>query len=312
MSATQLTPGMLASEMVVNGVSKGFGLGPLHKQVLSGCSFTLEKAKLSVMIGPSGCGKSTLINLLAGYETADCGRILIDGKSISGRGPDRLVVFQETALFPWMTTFENVSYGPRVQRKLSKRVYEEETMKLLELVGLKDFKDKYPSQLSGGMQRRAELVRAMINQPKVMLMDEPFRGLDAMTRALMQEYYVRLFEEHRGTNLFVTTELEEAIFLADKLLILTNRPASVKKVIEVHLPRPRQFSMLTSKEYQECKQEALELLHEEAMKSFAAGAVSAADFLEACAQMGQDQAVPVSKDERPEPAKAASKAAGAD
>jgi NitT/TauT family transport system ATP-binding protein len=129
-----------------------------------------------------------------------------------------------------------------------------------------------------------------------MLMDEPFRGLDAMTRALMQEYYVRLFEEHRGTNFFVTSELEEAIFLADRLLILTNRPACVKKVIEVRLHRPREFSMLTSKEYLECKQEALELLHEEAIKSFAAGAVNAADFLEAYAQMGKDQAVPAGKD----------------
>jgi NitT/TauT family transport system ATP-binding protein len=279
--------------MVVDGVAKGFGLGPLQKQVLCNCSFTLEKANLTVVIGPSGCGKSTLINVLAGYETPDCGKVSIDGQAITGPGPDRLLVFQETALFPWMTTFENVSYGPRVQRKLPKNVYETETMKLLELVGLKDFKDKYPSQLSGGMQRRAELVRAMINQPKVMLMDEPFRGLDAMTRALMQEYYVRLFEEHRVTNVFVTSELEEAIFLADKLLILTNSPARVKKVIEVNLPRPREFSMLTSKEYLDCKQEALELLHEEAMKSFAAGAVNAADFLEACAQMGQDQAVPV-------------------
>jgi NitT/TauT family transport system ATP-binding protein len=298
MEVTQLSAGMGASEMVVDGVSKGFGLGPLHKQVLCECSFTLEKARLSVMIGPSGCGKSTLVNVLCGYESPDCGKVTIDGRPICGPGPDRLLVFQETALFPWMTTFENVSYGPRVQRKLPKDVYEKETLKLLELVGLEDFKDKYPSQLSGGMQRRAELVRAMINQPKVMLMDEPFRGLDAMTRALMQEYYVRLFEEHQGTNLFVTSELEEAIFLADRLLILTNRPARVKKIIEVKLPRPRQFNMLTSKEYQECKQEALELLHEEAMKSFAAGAVNAADFLEACAQMGQDQATPACKDEK--------------
>ncbi len=310
MSVIQAAPGTLASEMVVDGVSKGFGPGILHKQVLDDCSFALEKARLSVMIGPSGCGKSTLVNLLAGYETPDCGKILIDGKAISGRGPDRLVVFQETALFPWMTTFENVSYGPRVQRKLSKEAYERETMRLLELVGLGEFKDKYPSQLSGGMQRRAELVRAMINQPKVMLMDEPFRGLDAMTRALMQEYYVRLFEEHRATNLFVTSELEEAIFLADRLLILTNRPAHVKKVIEVLLPRPREFSMLTTKEYLECKQEALELLHEEAIKSFAAGAVNAADFLEACAQTGQDQAMPTGKDEQQ--GNGASKAAGAD
>jgi len=283
--------------MRIENVRKTYGLEPWVKVVLDDCSFVIENRKLTVVIGPSGCGKSTLIDVLAGYEKPDSGKVLVDGRPVRGPGPDRLVVFQETALFPWMTTFENVSYGPRVQRKLSKEVYEEETMKLLELVGLKDFKDKYPSQLSGGMQRRAELVRAMINQPKVMLMDEPFRGLDAMTRALMQEYYVRLFEEHRGTNLFVTSELEEAIFLADKLLILTNRPARVKKVIEVHLPRPREFSMLTSREYQECKQEALELLHEEAIKSFAAGAVNAADFLEAYAQMGQEQAVPACKDE---------------
>jgi len=292
MSQTTLQPGMGMGEMEITNISKGFGMGPLHKQVLCNCSFTLEKGKLTVLIGPSGCGKSTLVNVLAGYETPDSGSVCIDSKNIGGPGPDRLVVFQETALFPWMTTYENVSYGPRVQRKLPEKEYAEQTMKLLDLVGLRDFRDKYPSQLSGGMQRRAELVRAMINQPKVMMMDEPFRGLDAMTRALMQEYYVRLFEEHRGTNLFVTSELEEAIFLADRLLILTNRPASVKKVIEVDLPRPRQFSMLTSQAYQDCKYEALELLHEEAMKSFASGGVNAADFLEACSQMGQDQAVP--------------------
>jgi NitT/TauT family transport system ATP-binding protein len=279
-------------EMRISGVGKGFGLGPLRKEVLQDCSFTLEKGLLTVLIGPSGCGKSTLINILAGYEKPDVGKVTIDGAPVTEPGRDRLVVFQETALFPWMTTYENVSYGPRVQRELSEEEVRERTMKLLRVVGLTDFKDKYPSQLSGGMQRRAELVRAMINQPKVMFMDEPFRGLDAMTRALMQEYYVRLFEEHRGTNLFVTSELEEAIFLADRLLILTNRPARIKKIIEVCLPRPRQFNMLASKEYQDCKQEALELLHEEAMKSFAAGAVNAADFLEACSQLGQDQAQP--------------------
>jgi NitT/TauT family transport system ATP-binding protein len=292
MSQTQLITGMGAGEMVAAEISKGFGLGPLHKQVLEDCSFTLEKGKLTVLIGPSGCGKSTLVNILAGYEKPDTGQLSIDGQPLNGPGPDRLVVFQETALFPWMTTYENVSYGPRVQRKLSRESFDTETMKLLELVGLSDFKDKYPSQLSGGMQRRAELVRAMINNPKVMLMDEPFRGLDAMTRALMQEYYVRLFEEHQGTNLFVTSELEEAIYLADKLVILTNRPARVKKIIEVKLARPRTFQMLTSQEYQDCKHEALELLHEEAMKSFASGTVNAADFLEACSQMGQDQAMP--------------------
>lgn len=292
MSEVKLAVGMGSGEMLINGVSKGFGVGPLRQEVIQDCTFTLEKSRLTVLIGPSGCGKSTLINLLAGYETPDRGTITIDGQAVTGPGVDRLVVFQETALFPWMTTFENVSYGPRVQRKMTREEFTGETMKLLEMVGLRDFKDKYPSQLSGGMQRRAELVRAMINQPKVMFMDEPFRGLDAMTRALMQEYYVRLFEEHHGTNLFVTSELEEAIFLADRLVILTNRPASVKRLIEVPLPRPREFNMLTSQDYQEVKREALELLHEEAIKSFAAGAVSAADFLEAVSKLGQDQAQP--------------------
>ena len=154
-------------------------------------------------------------------------------------------------------------------------------MKLLKLVGLEAFADKYPSQLSGGMMRRAELVRALINRPKVMLMDEPFRGLDAMTRALMQEYYVRLFETKPGTNLFVTSEIEEAIFLADRLVIMSNRPATIRKILEIDLPRPRQFQMLTSKEYLGYKGEALEILHEEAMKAFARGKTSSADFVEA-------------------------------
>lgn len=289
--------GQRAGEMRVENVSKAYGSDILRKQVLEECSFLLEKSKLTVLIGPSGCGKSTLINVLAGYERPDTGSITLDGKEINGPGPDRLVVFQETALFPWMTTYENVSYGPMVRKEMGEKELRDTTMKLLEMVGLEDFRDKYPPQLSGGMQRRAELVRAMINHPKVMFMDEPFRGLDAMTRSLMQEYYVRLFEEHRGTNLFITSELEEGIFLADRLVILTNQPCKVKKVMEVNLPRPREFSIMTSPEYTAIKREALELLHEEAMKSFASGAVNAADFLEAYSKMGDDQAQPRAKRE---------------
>jgi NitT/TauT family transport system ATP-binding protein len=285
-------PGQRAGEMAIENVSKVYGADIMAKEVLKDCSFVLEKSKLTVLVGPSGCGKSTLINVLAGYEKPTSGRITLDGEPISGPGPDRLVVFQETALFPWMTTFENVSYGPRVRKELSDTELTDTTMQLLEMVGLEDFRDKYPPQLSGGMQRRAELVRAMINHPKIMFMDEPFRGLDAMTRSLMQEYYVRLFEEHRSTNLFITSELEEGIFLADRLVILTNQPCSVKKIMEVNLPRPREFTIMGAPEYLDIKREALELLHEEAMKSFASGAVNAADFLEAYSQMGEDQAKP--------------------
>ena len=275
----------ISGEMVIEHVHKGYGLEPLIKVVLDDCSFVLENRKLTVLIGPSGCGKSTLINILAGYEMPDSGRVTLDGHPVKGPGRDRLVVFQETALFPWMTTFHNVSYGPRVRKEMGKEELRAETMKLLKLVGLETFADKYPSQLSGGMMRRAELVRALINRPKIMLMDEPFRGLDAMTRALMQEYYVRLFEAKPGTNLFVTSEIEEAIFLADRLVIMSNRPATIRKVMEINLPRPRQFQMLTSKEYLMYKGEALEILHEEAMKAFARGKKSASiDFLEAYRQ----------------------------
>ncbi|NIP45632.1 MAG: ATP-binding cassette domain-containing protein, partial [Gammaproteobacteria bacterium] len=143
-----------------------------------------------------------------------------------------------------------------------------EIRRLLDKVGLAEFKDKYPLQLSGGMQRRAELARAMINRPRLMIMDEPFRGLDAMTRELMQEFFLRLFEENRRTNLFVTSELEEAIFLADRLVILSNRPASVREIIDIDLPRPRDFHMLSTPEAYDYKRQAMEILHEEALKSF--------------------------------------------
>jgi NitT/TauT family transport system ATP-binding protein len=276
----------VSGRIEVDFITKSYGVGPLRQVVIEDCSFTLEPGKLTVIVGPSGCGKTTLINILAGYESVDSGRITIDGEPIKGPGWDRLVVFQETALFPWMTTFDNVTYGPLVRGEKGRKELAEEALNLLRKVGLADFKDKYPMQLSGGMQRRAELVRALINTPKVMIMDEPFRGLDAMTRELMQEYYVRLFEEHRLTNLFVTSELEEAIFLADRLIVLSNRPAKVRKVIEIDLPRPREFHMLTSKEFLNYKRESLEILYEEAMKAFVSGGKAAvADFIEAYSEV---------------------------
>lgn len=272
--------------MVVTSVNKSYGLGPLRQKVIDCCSFTLEPGKLTVLIGPSGCGKTTIIKLLAGYEEVDSGLIVIDGEPVRGPRWERLVVFQETALFPWKTLLQNVVFGPQIRGGKSRKEMEEEGMALLQKVGLADFRDKYPAQLSGGMQRRAELVRALINSPLVMMMDEPFRGLDAMTRELMQEYYVRIFEDHGITNLFVTSEIEEAIFLADRLIVLSNRPARVRAVMNIELPRPRKFHMLTSREYLRHKRDALEILHEEAMKAFSSGANNcAADFLEAYSHM---------------------------
>jgi NitT/TauT family transport system ATP-binding protein len=269
------------SDMTLRSVRMAYGADLTEKIVLDDCSFAVARGKLNVLIGPSGCGKTTIVNLLAGYERPTQGEILLDGESVTGPGWTRLVVFQETALFPWMSVLDNVIFGPIVRGSMKRDEAKREARQLLAMVGLKDFVDRYPMHLSGGMQRRAELVRAMINRPKVMLMDEPFRGLDAMTRKLMQEHYLRLFEQDGRTTLFVTSELDEAVFLADRVIILTNRPTQVKKIMEIDLPRPREIPMLASRRFLELKHDALNTLHEEAVKAFAAGARSAYDLVEA-------------------------------
>jgi len=274
-------PLIAPGEIVVRNVSRSYGAAQFRKDVVRECSFTIERGKLTVMIGPSGCGKSTLIRLLAGFEQPTTGTLELNGEPITGPSRDRLVLFQETALFPWMTTENNILYGPRARGELTPKVREFAEF-LLSKVGLQEFRKKYPTQLSGGMQRRAELARAMINNPKVMILDEPFRGLDAMTKELMWEYYSGLYEESRRTNFFVTTDIDEAVFLADRLLIMSNIPTQVRAVLEVDLPRPRRLkSIISSDRANEIKTQALSILHEEAMKSFSRGSKAAADFVEA-------------------------------
>jgi NitT/TauT family transport system ATP-binding protein len=265
-SATEA--GDMQASVEFKNVCRGFGDEWEREEVITDFNLMVNPGELTVLVGPSGCGKSALVNLIAGFDLPDQGEILLNGNAITGPGKDRMVVFQETALMPWLTTYQNVIFGPKLRGDVKGGELKSEANALLDKVGLADFKDKYPIQLSGGMQRRAELARAMINHPMVMIMDEPFRGLDAMSRELMQEFFVRLFEENRRTNIFVTSEIEEAIFLADRLVVLSNRPTSVRKVIDIKLPRPRDFHMLSTAEAYEYKREAMELLHEEAMRNF--------------------------------------------
>jgi NitT/TauT family transport system ATP-binding protein len=265
--------------VVLSDVRKAFGDEFDSKLVVRDCSFKVEDGCLTVLIGPSGCGKTTLINLIAGYDRPTSGRITCDGKDVLGPTRDRLVLFQETSLFPWMTVLHNVMYGPIVQGRRENA--ERSALDLLAKVGLRDFRDKYPSQLSGGMQRRAELARTLINQPRILLMDEPFRGLDAMTRQLMQEYLLKLFEGSGQTILFVTTEIDEAILLADRLVLLSSAPATVRELVQVDLPRPRNMSVFSMSEYVELKSHILGILYEEALQSFAAGSRAAADLVQA-------------------------------
>ena len=252
----------------LKGVSKAYGEEWERQEVIRDISLEIAPGMLTVVVGPSGCGKSTLVNLIAGFERPDKGEILLNGRRITGPSKDRMVVFQETALIPWQTTYENVVFGPRLRGDFKRKELRQKAEELLAKVGLSEFMHKYPLQLSGGMQRRAELARALINQPQIMIMDEPFRGLDAMSRGLMQEFFLRLFEENRRTNLFVTSEIEEAIFLADRLVVLSNRPARVRTLIDIDLPRPRHYQMLNSPEAYQYKRQAIEILHEEAMRSF--------------------------------------------
>jgi len=279
--SNKLRASIKAGELEVSHVSKSYGDATFRTEVVRDCSFKIERNKLTVMIGPSGCGKSTLIRLLAGFEEPTSGTIAINGQPVSGPGRDRLVLFQESALFPWMNTWDNVMYGPRARGEVTRETTELAEF-LLNKVGLAQFRRKYPTQLSGGMQRRAELARAMINNPAVMILDEPFRGLDAMTKVLMWEYYAALFEETRRTNFFVTTDIDEAIFLADRLLIMSNIPTQVRAVLEIDLPRPRtQLELVENDRANEIKMQALSILHEEAMKSFSRGSKAAADFVDA-------------------------------
>ena len=253
----------MAGHLVGQDITKSFQQkGEAPNRVIADCSFQFEPGLLHVVMGPSGCGKSTLAHMLAGYIAPDAGALSIDGQPITGAGTDRLIVFQETALWPWMTVEDNVLFGP-----LSKGVARAEAQKqaaaLLDRVGLGDFKTKYPNQLSGGMMRRAEIAQALINTPKVMILDEPFRGLDVMTRELMQEYYLALFDETRLSTVFITSEVEEALFLADRLHIMSSAPSRITHVLDIDLPRPREFSVRATARYAELEQQVLEILSAE-------------------------------------------------
>lgn len=248
--------------LVGENISKTYAVkGRADAVALKDCTFHFEANKLNVVMGTSGCGKSTLAYILAGYIAPDEGNLTLDGQPVKGPGGNRLMVFQETALWPWMTVEDNVSFGPIVRGTLSRAQAKARSHELLDKFGLGDFKTKYPEQLSGGMKRRAELAQALINSPDVMVLDEPFRGLDVMSRELMQEYFLRLFEDTGLTTIFITSELEEAIFLADRIYIMSDAPGRIVDVIEVDLPRPREVSCLTTERYRELKEVALKSLY---------------------------------------------------
>ncbi len=252
----------------LNNLSLAHGQPWARESIIHELRLSVPRQQMTVVVGPSGCGKSTLINLIAGFEKPDSGEVLLDGRPVKGPSHERMVIFQESALMPWLSVYENIIFGPKLRKERPLADIRQEALALLEQVGLSAFAQKYPRQLSGGMQRRAELARALINRPQLMLMDEPFRGLDAMSRELMQSFFLAFFEETHNTCLFVTSEIEEAILLADQLVILSNRPAHVRAVLSVDLPRPREIAILDTPQAYAYKRQALEILYEEALNNF--------------------------------------------
>ena len=208
--------------------------------VIRDVTLQVEENELLVLFGPGQCGKSTMINCMSGLETVTTGTVEVNGKKVTKPGPDRGVVYQRTALFPWLTVMGNVEYGPKV-RGVPKAERRERARHYINLVGLEGFENSFPNQLSGGMQQRVGIARAYCNEPDVLFMDEPFGHLDAQTRYLMQEDLMKIWEKEKRTIVFVTNNIEEAIYLADRIVVMTNCPTSIKKEYVIDLPRPRDY-----------------------------------------------------------------------
>jgi NitT/TauT family transport system ATP-binding protein len=244
----------------VKGLTKTFDTAQGPVTALKDISFRTHQREFVCVIGPSGCGKSTLVRTLAGLEDYSSGEVLLDGKPVHGPGPDRGMVFQGYTLFPWRTVKKNVMFGLELAGR-SRTAAEEEALQWIDLVGLTKFVNAYPHQLSGGMKQRVAIARALANQPRILLMDEPFGALDAQSRAKMQGYLLEIWKNIDITIVFITHDLDEAIYLADRILVLKAHPGEVQELIEVPVPQPRTPTQCLSPEFLATKRRLEELIH---------------------------------------------------
>jgi NitT/TauT family transport system ATP-binding protein len=248
------------------GVMKVYPARRGHRAFLAvdGVDLEIAEGEFLSLLGPSGCGKSTLLNMIAGFVEASGGSLLLDGKPIKGPGSDRSVVFQEEALFPWSNVLKNIMYGPR-ERGLGKEEARRRAQGVVQLVGLAGAEHRLPHELSGGMRQRVALARVLVNDPRILLLDEPFGALDAQTRVLMQEELADLWVRTKPTVLLVTHSIDEAIFLGDRVALMTASPGRIKEIMTIDLPRPRDT---TSDAFNAYRRRATQLIHAEAMSAF--------------------------------------------
>ena len=262
----------------IKNVTKIYDPAGVNVMAVDNCSMEIAGGEVCMIVGPSGCGKTTLLNAIAGFHSITEGSIHLDGELLCGperpkaeQSAERMVVFQHGALFPWKTLQENVAYGPTVQKALSASQAMEKSGQMLAEAGLGNFIKKFPGEVSSGMARRAEIVRALINNPKVLLLDEPYRAMDALTKQIMHESLLETYDRTGVTIFFITHDLEEAIFLGDKVHIVTTRPCQLKKTVEVKIPRPRSYETQSSEKFRKLLVEVNDAVHEEAVKAFKAG-----------------------------------------
>ena len=231
------------------GVSKVFTKDKREIVAVDGFSLSVKSQEFVCILGPSGCGKTTVLRMIAGLEVPTSGSISLNGNSVKEPGQDRGMVFQEFALFPWRTVRKNIEFGPELSNMPPEKI-REISDRFIELVGLKTFEDIHPKELSGGMKQRVGIARALANDPSILLMDEPFGSIDAQTRNLMQKELLDIWQKMKKTIIFITHSVDEAVFLSDRIVVMTSRPGAVKKIFEVDLPRPRER---TSKEFIEIR-----------------------------------------------------------
>ena len=267
MSATARTATSGSPRIVARRLRKEFVDISRQAEVVALSSIDLDigEDEFLTILGPSGCGKSTLLNIIAGFEQATDGEVRLDGQIIRNPGPDRGVVFQEYALFPWLNVAQNIEFGLR-ERGVPKAERKDRLTRQISTVGLDGFEDRFPQELSGGMRQRVALARVLVNDPKILLMDEPFAALDAQTRTIMQTELLRVWSAERRTALFVTHNIEEAVLLGDRLVVMTARPGRIKEIVNVKLPRPRD---VTSAEFNEIRRYVASLLESEVQTAFA-------------------------------------------
>lgn len=244
----------------VRSLCKSFCSGGVVHQALERISFRIHRREFTCVLGPSGCGKSTLIRTIAGLESPTSGEILLDGHPVKGPGPDRGMVFQGYTLFPWLTVKKNVMFGLQMSGQAAS-IAESEAREWIALVGLSKFENSYPHQLSGGMKQRVAIARALANRPRILLMDEPFGALDAQTRSQMQAYLLQIWKNLDVTILFITHDLDEAVYLSDRILVLGTDPSPVAEWIENPVPRPRDRAQFDSEAFKATRSRLEDLIH---------------------------------------------------